>query len=44
MPFLESVSIKKRRRKAMNRIKQIDKIFKKGRPNHKKQKFMPSGP
>ena len=33
MPFLESVSIKKRKRKAMKRIKQIAKIFKKGSSN-----------
>ena len=30
MPFLESVSLKKRQRKAMKRIKRINKISKKG--------------
>ena len=27
LPFFESVSLKKRKRKAMSRIKQIDKMF-----------------
>ena len=35
VPFLESVCLKKRERKAMKRKKQIDKIFKKG--NRKKK-------
>ena len=30
VPFLESVSLQKRKRNAMKRIKQIVKIFKKG--------------
>ena len=30
MPFHESVSLKKRKRKALKRIKQIVEIFKKG--------------
>ena len=34
VPFIKSVSLKKKKRKAMERIKQIDKIFKKG--NRKK--------
>ena len=42
VPFLESVSLKKRKRKSVKRIKQIDEIFKKG--NSKNKKFMPSGP
>ena len=33
MPFLESVSLKKRKRKALTRIEQIAKIFKKGNSN-----------
>ena len=37
MPLLESASLKKRKRKAIKRIKQIDKIFKKG--NSKKRKL-----
>ena len=36
VPFLEFASLKKRKRKALKRIKQIDKIFKKG--NRKKKK------
>ena len=32
-PFLESVSLKKRKRKAMTRIKQIVKLFKKRNSN-----------
>ena len=39
VPFLESVSFKKRKRKAMKRIKQKYKISKKGN-----KKIMPSGP
>ena len=39
VPFLESASLKKRKRKAMKRIKQIYKISKKGN-----KKIMPSGP
>ena len=40
MPFLKSVSLKKRKRKAVTRIKQIAKIFKKGTINiyEKKEK------
>ena len=33
VPFFESVSLKKRKRKALKRIKQIAKIFKKGNRN-----------
>ena len=33
VPFLESVSLEKRKRKAMTRIKQMTKIFKKGNGN-----------
>ena len=36
VPFLESASFKKKKRKALKRIKQIDKIFKNG--NRKKKK------
>ena len=36
MPFLESVSLMKRKRKAMKRIKQSDEIFKKGSSKKKK--------
>ena len=43
VPFLESVSLKKRKRKAMKRIKQIDKNLKKVIVK-KKKKIMPSGP
>ena len=39
VPFLESASLKIRKRKAMKRIKQIYKISKKGN-----KKIMPSGP
>ena len=40
MPFLESVSLKRRKRKVMERIKQTDKIFKKDN----RKKIMSSGP
>ena len=40
VPFFESASLKKRKRKAMKRIKQVYKIFKKV----DKKKTMPSVP
>ena len=40
VPFLESVALTKRKRKAMKRIKRIDKTFKKGN----RKKIMSSGP
>ena len=40
MPFRESASLKKRKTKAAKRIKQIDKIFKKGN----RKKIIPYGP
>ena len=39
VPFLESASLKKRKSKAIKRIKQIHKISKKGN-----KKIMPPGP
>ena len=38
VPFLESASLKKWQRKAMNTIKQIHKIFKKGNNNNNKKR------
>ena len=45
VPFLKSASLKKRKRKAMNRIKQIAKIFKKGNSSYiyMRKKKKPSG-
>ena len=43
MPFLESVSLKKRKSQAMERIKRIAKIFKRGHRNIYEEKT-PSGP
>ena len=38
VPFLESASLRKRKRKAMKRIKQFYKISKNGRPTGNKKK------